>query len=120
MLGCNLTRIKKNMSEHHIVYIIDDDSAIRKQCIKLLSENFFVSTFDSAEAVLTEVDEGNFADIYVIDIIMPGMNGIQLLRELRIRNLQNPAIIISAQPEKSDALEALNLGAFALLVKPLS
>ena len=58
-------------------------------------------------------------DVVLVDINMPGMNGIQLIEKLSANNFQIPIIVVTGYADKELAIKALNLGAYALLEKPI-
>ncbi|MBW2528302.1 MAG: response regulator [Deltaproteobacteria bacterium] len=72
----------------------------------------------SAEAALAELDEHTF-DVVVLDIRMPGMDGLQALTELRRRFPTTQVIMLTGFADTTMAAQALRCGAFAYLVKPV-
>jgi len=102
------------------VYVIDDDPAMRDSLDFLLgTAGFNVRLFDSAEVFLNEL-AGLDAGCVVTDIRMPGMDGMDLLRELNsgsgARKL--PVIVMTGHGDVPLAVEAMKLGALDFLEKP--
>jgi CheY-like chemotaxis protein len=100
------------------VYVIDDNPSVRRSLKRLLTlHDWPVQTFDSAEAFWAEL--GNFSNgCLIVDIGLPGMSGLDLVRRLRDAGFQWPFIAISGQHDKKTEDEALRLGARAYLHKP--
>jgi two-component system KDP operon response regulator KdpE len=95
--------------------VVDDDPRIvRFMRLKLITSGFEVSTAGSGEEAL-EMMGDKFPDIIVLDIIMPGIDGFEVLRRLR-EGSDVPVIAFSARPENS--LQALKLGADDFITKP--
>lgn len=103
-------------SKIHIL-IIDDDEKIRdllKQYLK--NNNFFVSTAMNASDAEEKLKIVKF-DLAIIDIMMPGKDGLQLTKEIRER-IDLPIILLTAKGEPDDRVRGLELGAEDYLPKP--
>ena len=86
------------MAAHGTVYVIDDDGAVRHSIQVLLEvEGFRVLAFASAIEFLQHSREDGYGCI-VTDIQMPGMNGLQLIKEVRRRDEVIPIIAMTAAP----------------------
>ncbi len=109
--------MKKEIS---IITIVDDDICIRESLQSLLrSVGFSVEVFDSAEAFLRS-NHAAHSDCLLLDVRMPGMNGIELQRELSAKGCRVPIIFISAHVNDDLLNQALSAGAVAFLCKPLN
>jgi two-component system phosphate regulon response regulator OmpR len=103
-------------SKIHIL-IVDDDDKIRdllKQYLK--NNNFFVSTAINASDAEEKLKIVKF-DLALIDIMMPGKDGLQLTKEIR-ENIDLPIILLTAKGEAEDRVRGLELGAEDYLPKP--
>ncbi len=100
-------------------YIEDDLDARTIFARKFNEAGVQCDTFRTAEDFLKVAAPGGY-DLLLIDIRLPGSNGIKLLKELRQQNIFTPAIIITAFNSTEYAREALNSGANYLLEKPFS
>ena len=103
-------------SKIHIL-IVDDDDKIRdllKQYLK--NNNFFVSTANNASDAEEKLKIVKF-DLAIIDIMMPGKDGLQLTKEIR-ENIDLPIILLTAKGEAEDRVRGLELGAEDYLPKP--
>jgi two-component system, LuxR family, response regulator FixJ len=100
------------------VVIIDDDASLRRSLSNLLgSVGFGVETFISAEAFL-ESPHWEQTGCLVLDLRMPGMGGLALLKHLAATGSLVPTIILTAHGNDETRRECLEAGAFAFLEKP--
>jgi len=100
------------------VLIVDDEPVvIRVLSAALGGSEFTIDSVDSAEAALDKLSPGAF-DVLIVDKNLPGRNGINLVRELRSRGDDLPAILITGYASAASAAEALNVGVDAYLEKP--
>src|SRR3954464_15671967 len=108
------------MSQNGRVYVIDDDAAMRDSLDFLLgSAGLSVRLFDSAQIFLNELPGLAFGCV-VTDIRMPGLDGIELLRQLNSGNSSRklPVIVMTGHGDIPLAVEAMKLGALDFLEKP--
>lgn len=100
------------------VWVVDDDSSIRWVMEKTLSSaNIKCDTFSDAESVLLALERES-PDVLVSDIRMPGIDGIELLRQVHERSPDLPVIIMTAHSDLDAAVNAYQKGAFEYLPKP--
>ena len=110
----------KKMPEDIIVSIVDDDASVRRSTRRLLrSSGFRAEAFASAEEFLDSKSAGETACL-ILDLRMPGMNGLELQRRLSQNGNPVPIIFLSAQASEEDERSALRLGAVQFLRKPVS
>jgi len=101
------------------ISIIDDDESVRKTTTLLIeSFGFQARGFDSAEKFLTS-GHVNDTSCLVVDILMPGMNGLQLQSQLTAAGNRIPIIFMTAQEDEESRRRAVQAGAIAFLNKPL-
>jgi FixJ family two-component response regulator len=106
-----------------LVGIIDDDESVRDSISSLLrSVGYRTVVFASADAFLESeyLDEGSQGMILLLDIRMPGLNGLELQRLLADLNCPIPIIFLTADEDHTNRAMALQQGAFAFLLKPFS
>jgi len=103
------------------IFVIDDDEVVRDS-LKVLLElrRYSVRDFGSAAAFLADRGEAPQAGCLVLDIHMPGMGGIDLLRQLRSQGDGIPTILVTGRRDAATQSHAQSLGAVALLDKPIS
>jgi two-component system response regulator FixJ len=105
---------------HPVVHIVDDDEAVRRSLALLLNSCGHASaTYDSAETFLAALD-GAPPGCVIIDIRMPGMDGLALQRELRRRDSDLPVVIVTGHADVSLAVLAMKAGAVDFIEKPYS
>jgi len=102
----------------HSIWILDDEIDLARTYAHMLQTTCDATAFESANEVLRQVSAGKLPDLFITDIMMPEMNGLEFITELRKRKVNRPIIIISGNAEKEHALQALQLGVSALLEKP--
>ena len=102
------------------ILVVDDDPAMRASLAVLLqSWNFEVfQAGDAAEG--GRVAERQDPDIVITDVVMPGISGLELLRNLKTGNPHRPVLLITAQGSIDMAVEAMKRGAKDFLTKPLT
>ena len=106
------------MKADPLVCIIDDDDAIRESLRLLLYANGLRSLhYASADAFLADADAHDF-DCLLLDIRMPGMDGMELFRLLQRRRFAAPIIFITGHGDIPLAVSAIKEGAFDFLTKP--
>jgi two-component system invasion response regulator UvrY len=99
--------------------IADDHALVRKGLIQLLREEFTmaeVKEVANGNAVLEEA-RGQLWDAILLDISMPGRNGIEILKQLRTSGIKTPILIISMYSEEHYAIRSLKAGASGFLNK---
>jgi FixJ family two-component response regulator len=103
-----------------LVSIVDDDESVRESLPDLLRElGFAALAFASAEEFLASDSVGETRCL-ILDIVMPGMSGPDLQRELTLRRKQIPIVFISAHADETVRSRLLAQGAVACLFKPFS
>ena len=103
-----------------MIFIVDDDDGTRDALRVLVeSEGLDARDFASGRSFLDGVRPAE-GDCLILDLNMPGMNGFEVLEELRRRGLRLPAIVVTAEPSSVKMERALAAGALALLSKPLA
>ena len=99
------------------ILVVDDDDGIRDLVKKYLNENnFLVTTSNSAENASEKIKIIKF-DIIVLDIMMPGKNGLEFIEEHK-KNLKTPIILLTAKGNADERVEGLEKGADDYLPKP--
>jgi len=103
------------------IYIVDDDPKIGELFATVLQRDGYAArSFVSAVDLLERIDGGDVPDLILTDLMMPEVSGIQLIEEVRGRDLTLPVIIMTAHSSVQTAVEAMRLGAFHYLQKPVN
>lgn len=107
-------------TERPLVSVVDDDESVRESLPDLLREfGFAAQAFSSAkEFLLSDCIEATRC--LILDIAMPGMSGLDLQQELRLRGQDIPVIFITAHKDETIRELAFKQGAVNLLYKPFS
>ncbi len=102
------------------VLIVDDEAGVRSALGGVLrDEGYAVEAVDSGEACLDRVTRAPF-DVIILDIWLPGMDGLATLARLRDRRVDAPVVMISGHGNIESAVRAIKMGAFDFVEKPLS
>jgi two-component system, LuxR family, response regulator FixJ len=102
-----------------MIYVVDDDSDVLGSLQFLLEiDGFAVRTFKSGAALLGDAASDD-ADCFVIDYKMPNMNGLDLVKRLRNRDILAPVILITGYPDEHISERAASAGVHHVLRKPL-
>jgi two-component system, LuxR family, response regulator FixJ len=108
------------MADPRIVYVIDDEEAVRDSVAFLLeARELCVQSFGSAAEFLT-ASPSLAPGCVLTDMRMPGMDGLDLLRHIRERNLTWPVVVMTAHGEVPLAVQALKAGASDFIEKPFA
>jgi len=101
------------------IFLVEDQEPIRTLYRRVLeTQSLEVDDFASAEDFLTAYD-GQQGGCLLLDIMMPGMTGLELQTELVRRKIDLPIIFISGEADVPMAVQALHSGAFDFLTKPI-
>lgn len=103
------------------ILAVDDEPSLLHFYERTLSAHgYSVVTAENAEEALRALDAGGPPfDVIVSDLWMPGKTGLDLLREVRVRDLDLPLMIVTAAPDLETALRALDEGVLRYLLKPV-
>jgi DNA-binding NtrC family response regulator len=101
------------------VLIVDDEPELLETLVKRLRKRkLTVSGVTSGEAALEKLKEDP-VDIIVLDVRMPGMSGLDALREIKIRYSLVEVIMLTGHANMEVAMEGMDIGAFDYLTKPI-
>jgi EAL domain-containing protein (putative c-di-GMP-specific phosphodiesterase class I) len=102
------------------VLLVDDDDGVRKMMLKVLTRaGLKVEPVARASEALELLKRGRRFEVIVTDLMMPEMDGLQLLRFVRQLDLDVPIIVITGKPSLESALVAMEYGGFRYLTKPV-
>jgi two-component system nitrogen regulation response regulator NtrX len=102
------------------ILVVDDEEAILKLLTEMLKdEGFVVSSAENGYEALKQIEKEE-PDLVLLDIYLPGINGIETLQEIKKINKSLPVIIISSYGNIDNAVYATKLGAYDFIEKPLS
>lgn len=102
------------------LYILEDSEDVRSLLVEDLEDFYNITEFENPVPALAAIDQGDLPDLMLVDFKMPNMDGLEFLRELNSKDISIPAIIISGAVDKDVAVEALSLGVYSVLEKPIN
>lgn len=102
------------------ILVVDDEQRICESLKRLLSkEGYSVISAQCGSSALKEM-ESEDVDVAIIDVKMPDMDGVALLKALKAKKPQMGVIMMTAYADVDDYLTSMNLGAFQYLTKPVN
>ena len=101
------------------IYVVDDEELIREASLLTLGKVYRVEVFATGEACI-EAIRSNPADLVLLDIGLPGMSGIDTLKEIKKRDPDALVIMITANDDIDTVITAMKLGAYDYVVKPIN
>ncbi|HSW62652.1 MAG TPA: sigma-54 dependent transcriptional regulator [Dissulfurispiraceae bacterium] len=105
------------MAEH--LLIVEDEDELRDRLQRIFTdEGYSVDAVGDGESAIRLYDEGLY-DVVITDIILPGIDGIELLRRIKERSHEQCVIIMTAFASLDTSVKALKAGAYDYLIKPL-
>ena len=100
------------------ILVVDDDPPIRRMLERTLTaEGYLVTTAADGGAALVEI-ERSVPDVVILDVGLPGVDGLQVCRRLRTRGLAMPILLLTARDALGDRVDGLDAGADDYVVKP--
>ena len=102
-----------------VVMLVDDEVPFVETMTKRLTKRNFsiLSAFSGAEA-LEKLDENKNVDVVILDVKMPGMDGIQTLGEIKRKHPLVEVVMLTGHATVETAIEGMKMGAFDYLMKP--
>jgi len=100
------------------IYIVDDEESIREGVTMALEEHYKIEAFSTAETAIDAI-KANFPDLVLLDIGLPGMDGIKALQEIKGLCPDVLVIMITAYEDIASVISAMKLGAYDYVVKPI-
>jgi two-component system phosphate regulon sensor histidine kinase PhoR len=100
------------------ILVVDDEVTVCKSIRQvLLQDEYEVEMANSGEEALTKEAERPY-DVMIVDLMMPGLSGLDLLKMLKARNPKARVIMVTGYPTMKNTLQAMQLGAVDFLPKP--
>jgi len=107
------------LGENATILVVDDDKSIRKTLVAILEEEgYTVDTAENAEEAIKK-SNARFYNVALVDIRLPDMEGTKLLNAMKETTPKMVKIIVTGYPSLRNAVEAVNNGADAYVLKPV-
>ncbi|MBI1366667.1 MAG: response regulator [Alphaproteobacteria bacterium] len=102
------------------ILVVDDDKEIRLLVARALEREGFRTSLAADGAELFRIMERGAIDLIVLDVMLPGKDGLALCRDLRAKKQQTPIILLTAKGEEIDRIIGLEMGADDYIAKPFN
>ena len=100
------------------ILLVDDEAVFAANMAKLLNDRgYWVTAVNRGDSAVRELDRQDF-DVVVLDLKMPGMDGIETLKEIKKQELFTQILVLTGHGSIDTAKEAMRLGAYDYLTKP--
>ena len=99
------------------ILIVDDEEIVIRSCVRILGEEHEVDAVNSGAEALTKV-AGNGYDVLILDIMMPGIGGLEVLQRVKEMHPEVDVIMVTGLSQIETAVRCMKLGAFDYLSKP--
>ena len=103
------------------ILVVDDDLTLLEQAEQILSDNYLVSLANSGEQAIKYLKSGQEADLILLDILMPNMDGFQTLKAIqKLEGWMPPVIFLTSVCGIDSEIKGLDIGAADYITKPFS
>ena len=100
------------------ILVVDDEEIVIRSCLRILADtDYTVDVARGGAEALQKIDETAY-DVHLVDIMMPQINGLEVLKHVKQKRPASEVIIFTGLSQTETALRAQELGAFAYLPKP--
>lgn len=103
----------------HILIVEDEEKLARFVELELSHEGYQISKSGNGREALRMAEEGSF-DLILLDILLPGLNGLEVLRRLQQEQILTPVILLTARDAVMDKVAGLDAGAIDYITKPFA
>jgi len=111
--------MSETQKQYKVILVDDDDFLVNMYATKFSNSGLAVEAFKTGSSFLEKLKTGEKADLILLDIVMPNMNGLEILKEMRQQKLGEgiPVIMLTNQNDEKDISEAKKLGVVGYIVK---
>ena len=103
------------------ILVVDDERAVRESLRRALElEGYAVELAEDGRQALERLDEEAQPDAVILDVLMPGMDGLEVCRTLRSQGSRLPVLMLTARTQVEDRVDGLDAGADDYLTKPFA
>ena len=105
------------MDDYRVLIVDDEEELVTTIAERLQIRGIQTETATDGETALKMIEE-NPPQVVVLDVMMPGIGGIEILQRMKAQNLQIPVILLTGYGSSEQGTEGMELGAFDYLMKP--
>jgi two-component system, OmpR family, response regulator MprA len=103
------------------ILVVDDERAVRESLRRALElEGYDIELAEDGQQALERLDAEAQPDAVILDVLMPGVDGLEVCRTLRARGSRLPVLMLTARTQVEDRVEGLDAGADDYLTKPFA
>ncbi len=113
-----MTDFTPGYTPDYVLFVVDDETTIREGITAYLEEDYTLYTYKTAEDALDNLEK-NQPDLVLLDIGLPGMNGIQALKLLKEKYPDLLVIMITAYEDINSVIQCMKQGAYDYIIKPI-
>lgn len=107
------------MTNHRILLVDDENEFVDTLAERLYLRGYHAETANDGEAALRSIEETP-PDLLVLDLKMPGLGGMEVLKEIKRNNLPIPVILLTGHGSTKEGIEGMKHGAYDYLIKPIN
>ncbi|MBT4091627.1 MAG: response regulator [Deltaproteobacteria bacterium] len=107
------------MTNHRILLVDDESEFVDTLAERLYLRGYHAETVNDGEAALRSIGD-NCPDLVVLDLKMPGLGGMEVLREIKRFNNLMPVILLTGHGSTKEGIEGMRQGAYDYLIKPIN
>src|SRR5659263_469414 len=118
LIGTDTKREVPKMGKNAKILVVDDEEVVRRSYVRSLAGEYcYVEVASSGRDALQVMGQRPF-DVVLLDLLMPGMNGMTVLKTIKQKWPESEVVVITGYPAVETAKEAVTLGAYDYLAKP--
>ena len=117
LLCLNCYFSERSSADMRVLLAEDEKSMSRALTVILTRNNYSVDAVYNGQDALDYITGGDY-DLAILDVMMPGLDGFEVLRRIRAKGIQIPVMMLTAKSQVDDKVEGLDLGANDYLTKP--
>ncbi len=105
------------------IFVLDDEDGVRKSLETVLaSEGYNVKSFPAGKELINYMGQMSFTApaVALVDLRLPDMNGVQVMQKIKELSPETEVVMLTGNPNMDSAIESVNLGAYAYILKPYS
>jgi DNA-binding response OmpR family regulator len=110
----------KDRTTPPIILVVDDDSASGDIVARLLTREGYATRAATSGVECLRIVRGERVDLILLDVMMPGMDGLQVCAALHAEHSRVPIILLTAKDDNTTRAEGMNLGVTEFLTKPIN